>query len=190
MSKSRFRYDVVTMLLRIFGGIGSIRLESGKNSLRLENNIRTCCTKIKESITNQFCLQLATTLLEWIGGREENNRRNYFMINLRESMGPGRDLTHNPLICSQMRICNTPIPHRQRIARIATNWFFFIRGDLWGFIIFFSPIVIFYDSVPIQIRCRYEYLGELAQFGWNDKYLDSWLNRTQFVKILTDSHSP
>ena len=23
-----------------------------------------------------------------------------------------------------------------------------------------------------------------------DKYLDSWLNRTQFAKILTDSHSP
>ena len=23
-----------------------------------------------------------------------------------------------------------------------------------------------------------------------DKYLDSWLNRSQFVKILTDSHSP
>ena len=23
-----------------------------------------------------------------------------------------------------------------------------------------------------------------------DKYMDSWLNRTQFVKILTDSHSP
>ena len=23
-----------------------------------------------------------------------------------------------------------------------------------------------------------------------DKYLDSWLNRTQFVKVLTDSHSP
>ena len=23
-----------------------------------------------------------------------------------------------------------------------------------------------------------------------DKYLDSWLNRTQFVKILTFSHSP
>ena len=23
-----------------------------------------------------------------------------------------------------------------------------------------------------------------------DKYLDSWLNRTQIVKILTDSHSP
>ena len=28
---------------------------------------------------------------------------------------------------------------------------------------------------------------ELTQIG---KYLDSWLNRTQFVKVLTDSHSP
>ena len=41
------------MSLQIFGGIGSIRLESRKNSLRLENNIRTCYT-IKESITNQL----------------------------------------------------------------------------------------------------------------------------------------
>ena len=32
---------------------------------------------------------------------------------------------------------------------------------------FFSPIVMFYKSLPIQIRCRYEYLGELAQIGWN-----------------------
>ena len=35
--------DSDTMSLRIFGGIGSIRLESRKNSLRLENNIRTSC---------------------------------------------------------------------------------------------------------------------------------------------------
>ena len=48
-SYSRFRYDVVT---NIRGG--SIQLESHKNSLRLENNIRTCCTKVKESITNQL----------------------------------------------------------------------------------------------------------------------------------------
>ena len=38
-------------------------------------------------------------------------------------------------------LSNTPIPHRPRIARIAriaTNWFFFlIGGDSWGFIIFF-----------------------------------------------------
>ena len=46
--------DSDTMSLRIFGGIGSIRLDSPKNSLRLENNIRTCCTKVKESITNQL----------------------------------------------------------------------------------------------------------------------------------------
>ena len=46
--------DSDTMLLRIFGAIGSIRLESRKNSLRLENNIRTCRTKVKESITNQL----------------------------------------------------------------------------------------------------------------------------------------
>ena len=32
---------------------------------------------------------------------------------------------------------------------------------------FFSPIVMFYESVPIQIRFCYEYSGESAQFGWN-----------------------
>ena len=46
--------DSDTMSLRIFGVIGTIRLESRKNSLRLENNIRACCTKVKESITNQL----------------------------------------------------------------------------------------------------------------------------------------
>ena len=46
--------DSDTMSLRIFGRIGSIRLESHKNSLRLEDSIRTCCTKVKESITNQL----------------------------------------------------------------------------------------------------------------------------------------
>ena len=39
-------------------------------------------------------------------GREENDRRNYFMINLHESMGPGRDRTRDPWICSQLLICN------------------------------------------------------------------------------------
>ena len=34
---------------------------------------------------------------------------------------------------------------------------FLIRGDSWGFIIFFAPIVMSYESSPIQIRCRYEY---------------------------------
>ena len=32
----------------------------------------------------------------WISGREENGRRNYFMINLRERMGPDQDPTPTP----------------------------------------------------------------------------------------------
>ena len=36
-----------------------------------------------------------------ISGREENDRRNNFMINLHESMGPDRDRTRNPWICSR-----------------------------------------------------------------------------------------
>ena len=74
-----------------------------------------------------------------------------------------------PMYMQGSIVCNTPFPHRPRIARIATNWFLLIRGggDSWGFIIFVSPIVMFYESVPIQIRCRYEYSGESAQFGWN-----------------------
>ena len=45
------------------------------------------------------------TLLEWFSGREENDRRNYFMINIHERMGPGGDRTCDPWICSQTRIC-------------------------------------------------------------------------------------
>ena len=55
--------DSGTMSLRIFGGIGSIQLESRKNSLRLENNIRTCCTKVKES--NTFQLRICGMQHEW-----------------------------------------------------------------------------------------------------------------------------
>ena len=36
-------------------------------------------------------------------GREENDRKNYFMVNLHESMGPGRNRTRDPWICSQLR---------------------------------------------------------------------------------------
>ena len=34
--------------------------------------------------------------------KEENDHRNYFMINLHKSMGPGRDRTLGPWICSQL----------------------------------------------------------------------------------------
>ena len=45
--------------------------------------------------------------------------------------------------------------------------FLLIRGDSWGFIKKISPIVMVYESVPIQIGFRHEYSGESAQFGWN-----------------------
>ena len=35
---------------------------------------------------------------------EENDRRNDFMINLHESMGPGLDRTRDPWICNQVRV--------------------------------------------------------------------------------------
>ena len=63
--------------------------------------------------------------------------------------------------------CNTPIPHMPRIARIATNRFFIVSGGFVRFHQFFSPIMMFYESIPIQIRCRYDFSGESAQFGWN-----------------------
>ena len=47
-------------------------------------------------------LSLVTDNPSWISGREENDRRNYFMINPRESMGPERDQTCGPWICSQL----------------------------------------------------------------------------------------
>ena len=50
--------------------------------------------KLEQAVNQYFVCKLTSTLLEWFSGREENDRRNYFMINLHESMGPGRDLTH------------------------------------------------------------------------------------------------
>ena len=37
--------------------------------------------------------------------KDENDGRNYLMIDLHKSMGPGRDDTRDPWICSQTRIC-------------------------------------------------------------------------------------
>ena len=67
-----------------------------------------------------FRLQLTTTLLEWISGREENDCRNHFMINLHESMGPDWDRTRDPWICSQTRICSQTL-YRLRYAEIHKN---------------------------------------------------------------------
>ena len=44
---------------------------------------------------------------------------------------------------------------------------FYLFGGIREVSLFFSPIVMFYESFPTQIRFRYEYSGESAQFGWN-----------------------
>ena len=39
----------------------------------------------------------------WMNQRKENDRWNYFMINLHDSMGPGGDRSRDPWICSHTR---------------------------------------------------------------------------------------
>ena len=50
--------------------------------------------------------------------KEENDRRNHFMINLHESMGPDRDRTRDPWICSQTRICSQTCYRLRYAARL------------------------------------------------------------------------
>ena len=63
------------------------------------------------SLTNQLTFVHILSLVtdnnpSGISGREENGRRNYFVINLRKSMGPGLDRTPSPWISSQTRNCS------------------------------------------------------------------------------------
>ena len=69
------------------------------------------CASLNKRLTITSCTYfhsyLTTTLLnDSFSGKEENDHRNYFMINLHESMGPCRDRTHDPWICSQTHICS------------------------------------------------------------------------------------
>ena len=72
-----------------------------------------------------------TTLFSWatdnnpsgISEREENGLRNFFMINLQESLGLDRDQTHDPWICSQTRYQLHYVVGRKRFL---TTWFIMI----------------------------------------------------------------
>ena len=55
--------------------------------------------------------------------RPENDRRNHFMINLHESMGPDRDRTRDPWNCSQTRICSQTRYRLRYAARLVVAWF-------------------------------------------------------------------
>ena len=75
---------------------------------------------------NQYFVHILSLVTDnnpsWmISGREENDRRKYFMINLHESMRPGRDGTRDPWICSQIRICCQTRYRLRYAARSANN---------------------------------------------------------------------
>ena len=57
--------------------------------------------------------------------------------------------------------------------------FFYIRGGggIREVSLFFSPIVMIYESVPIQIRCRYEYSGGIGSI-----WLESRKNSPRLAK--------
>ena len=83
--------------------------------------------KLEQAVNQYFVhiLSLATdNNPSWMIQRKGGEwLRNYFMINLHESMGPGRDPTCDPWICSQTRIC---CQTRYRL-RYAARW-----GPLWS----------------------------------------------------------
>ena len=60
-----------------------------------------------DQVVWQYFMQILLLLTDknpsWISRREENDRRNYFMIHLRESMRSSQDRTRSPWICSQTR---------------------------------------------------------------------------------------
>ena len=63
-----------------------------------------------EQAVNQYFVHILLLVTDnnssWmIQQNGENDRRNYFMINLHESMGRGQDRTHNQWIWSQTPIC-------------------------------------------------------------------------------------
>ena len=56
--------------------------------------------------TSTSCNTFADNNPSWISRREENDSRNYFMVKLHETIGPGRDRTPDPWICSKTCICS------------------------------------------------------------------------------------
>ena len=68
----------------------------------------------------------------WISRREENGRRNYFMINLHESMGLGRDRTRDPWICSQTHISSQAHYQLRNMARFFyVNYVYVMQNSPW-----------------------------------------------------------
>ena len=77
-------------------------------------HLTTFLGKLEQAVNQLFMhiLSLVThSNPSWMNQQEENDRRNYFMINLHESImygtgAPGRYQTRDPWICSQTGICS------------------------------------------------------------------------------------
>ena len=99
--------------------------------------------RLTSTLCKYFRLFLTTALLEWFSKGKENDIRNYFMINLHESMGPGWDRTHDPSICSQTRICSQT---HYRLPYMA--WF----GESWSLIALWVPQLVSPCSVGENVH--------------------------------------
>ena len=73
-------------------------------------------------------------MIQWKG-----DRRNYFMINPHESMGPGQDRTRDPWICSQIRICSQT---RYRLRYAA-------RFGMLGMSLFYNAVLSVLNSFAV-----------------------------------------
>ena len=74
-----------------------------------------------EQAVNQYFVHIISLVTDnnpsWISRREENDRKNCFIINLHESKWPGRDRTSYPWICSETRICYQTLYKLRYVAR-------------------------------------------------------------------------
>ena len=66
--------------------------------------------------------------------KAKNCSRNYFIINLRENMGPGHDPTRHPWICSQTCYQLPYIAGKEKLTVIQPPVFFFVQKMLYGFL--------------------------------------------------------
>ena len=112
--------EIIKKLINVFTRY--VHAEKIQDDLQHTLHTRQHCFQITANVSNR-CRYLIliigsswASLNKWLTStscttdnnqslRDENDRRNYFMTNLHESMGPGRDRTRDPWICCQTRTC-------------------------------------------------------------------------------------
>ena len=133
-------------------------------------------------------------LLEWISGREENERRNYFKINLHESMGPGKDRTHDPWIYSQTRICSQT---RYRLRYAARYKSIGIFPNAQGQVTHKPLVASCWISNPSEILWVYllparmkKIQSKMNELEWSQHYslIFKMLKGSQLQKVWWDLH--